>query len=503
MQITILTSLLGACSMIVAMALPKPDSPGNIIPAPKVFIITMFPPEASIWYTKSPSNSSFGSLFANNITVPGFSPLFPQAHCTAESSVCLMTTGESEINAATSITSLWTSRLFDLRKTYFMIAGIAGVNPNHGTLADVAFAKYAVQVAMQYEFDARELPNDMWTGYIPQGSERPSQYPNSIYGTEVFEVNESLRDIAVDFAKTAKLNDSPLATAYRSQYNTATAARGSPYTKALRSPAITKCDTVTSDVFFSGALLGQAFENTTRLFTNGSGIYCMTNQEDNAILASLLRGATNQLLDFARVIIMRSGSNFDRPHPGISCMDNLFHVTQGGFIPSLENLFNAGNPVVRGILAQWETKFAAGITPKNYIGDMFGTLGGKPDFGPGYQTNDNPITDETAPNSVSVSAPLPSRATLKRSAPLHFKNRAPSSSPYSIWGKEMGGYGVTQIWKRDEAAGIVPAVQETNMGVGNGTIGEVTKVKVQGKSVVDNPIGKGKYGAFIAGEAHK
>lgn len=38
-------------------------------------------------------------------------------------------TGEAEINAATTMTALTFSPLFDLRKTYFLIAGIAGVNP--------------------------------------------------------------------------------------------------------------------------------------------------------------------------------------------------------------------------------------------------------------------------------------------------------------------------------------------------------------------------------------
>jgi purine nucleoside permease len=46
---------------------------------------------------------------------------------------------------------------FDLTKTYFLIAGIAGVNPKVATLGSVAFAKYAIQIALQYEFDAREV----------------------------------------------------------------------------------------------------------------------------------------------------------------------------------------------------------------------------------------------------------------------------------------------------------------------------------------------------------
>jgi len=88
-----------------------------------------------------------------------------------------MVTGESEINAATSVTALAFSGYFDLTKTYFMIAGIAGVNPEVATLASVTFAKYAIQVALQYEFDAREIPDNFSTGYVPLGAFSPDEYP--------------------------------------------------------------------------------------------------------------------------------------------------------------------------------------------------------------------------------------------------------------------------------------------------------------------------------------
>ncbi|KAH9895619.1 hypothetical protein C8Q73DRAFT_688738 [Cubamyces lactineus] len=36
------------------------------------------------------------------------------------------------------------------------------------------------------------------------------------------------------------------------------------------------CDTATSDVFWTGNLLDEAFENTEKLFTNGTATYCTT-----------------------------------------------------------------------------------------------------------------------------------------------------------------------------------------------------------------------------------
>ena len=93
--------------------------------------------------------------------------------------------------------------------------------------------------------------------------------PDSIYGTEVFEVNEALRDIAIGFASKAKLNDSALAVAYRAKYNSVAA-----YAAATAGPPVLKGDVATGDVYYSGTLLSEAVENVTKLYTNGSGIYC-------------------------------------------------------------------------------------------------------------------------------------------------------------------------------------------------------------------------------------
>lgn len=99
-----------------------------------------------------------------------------------------------EINAAVTIASLVASPQFDLHHTYFLISGIAGGNPERTTIGGVAFARYAVQVALQYEVDVRELPDNFSTGYWAQGSTGIGQYPAAIYGTEAFELNVALRD---------------------------------------------------------------------------------------------------------------------------------------------------------------------------------------------------------------------------------------------------------------------------------------------------------------------
>lgn len=80
---------------------------------------------------------------------------------------------------------------------------------------------------------------------------------------------------------------------------------------------------------------------------------------------------------------MRTASDFDREYPGQNATTNLLYADPGGFEPSLRNIYLAGIRVVEGIVNAWDEAFFFGIPPTNYIGDIFGTLGGIPDFGPG------------------------------------------------------------------------------------------------------------------------
>ncbi|KAH9922651.1 purine nucleoside permease-domain-containing protein [Fomitopsis serialis] len=367
------TTLQGVAALPQGLWSRDTNAPTSSSPfSPKAFIISMFSPEAGAWYGIPDFN-----VLAVNITVPGLSMLFPDVHCTGDGQICQLTTGEGEINAATTIASLVASPYFNLTQTYFMIAGIGGVSPELATLGSVTLARFAVQVALQYEFDAREIPANFSTGYVPFGTKAPGQYPTSIYGTEVFELNEALRNKAIELASTAQLNDTQAAAAYRANY-----ASDPAYAAGASGPTIVPCDVATSDNYYSGNLLAEAFDNTTTLLTNGTGLYCSSAQEDNASLEAFLRAAIYGFVDFSRIIVMRTGSDFDRQYPGETATQHLLYDHQNGHIPSIANIYLAGVKIVEGIVNGWDDTFEAGITPTNYIGDIFGSLGGTPDFGP-------------------------------------------------------------------------------------------------------------------------
>ncbi|KVM82379.1 purine nucleoside permease [Burkholderia stagnalis] len=304
--------------------------------AVKVLVITMFGPEGKVWLDR------LGPL--QRIAVPGLSPDYPAVNCTRDD-VCVLTTGMGHANAAASMAALVYSRQFDLRKTYFLITGIAGIDPAQGTLGSAAWARYLVDFGIQWELDAREIPAGWKSGYLGINTKSENEKPPLDYRTEVFQLNEALLQKALALSRDVTLHDSAEAAAYRAKY---------PDAPANQRPKVIQCDTLAGDTWFSGTALGQRARDWTRLVTDGKGVYCTTQQEDNATFEVVKRAAAAGLADTQRVAVLRSGSDFDRPPQGGSDVANLLdYQSQGGFVPALDNLYLAGSPLVNAIVKDW------------------------------------------------------------------------------------------------------------------------------------------------------
>ncbi|CAN9197442.1 unnamed protein product [Alternaria alternata] len=343
------------------------------IMAPRVFVLAMFDKEAENWLSDdSPIK------FERSFTLPGLSKGYDKVYCTRDETICLAIMGTCLVNAALTIAALTTSTILDLSKSYFLLSGIAGVNPRIATIGSVAMAKFAVQVDTQLEIDARQIPSSWRSGYIPMGAETPNGFPQQVHGSEIFELNTNLRDEALAFAQVAKLEDAEIAKKERILFHNST---DGIYHAATLDPTITSGDVTSSNMFFHGRLLCEAMSDTVKIYTSGKGEYTMTAQEDTAILAGLLRAAIQKRVDFSRIILMRSGSNFDRSHEQ-SEDASLPLVLQDGLTDlATRNLYLAGVTVVNGISNGWNNRFGEGIKADNYVGDYYASLGGTPDFG--------------------------------------------------------------------------------------------------------------------------
>ncbi|KIW16539.1 hypothetical protein PV08_03727 [Exophiala spinifera] len=342
---------------------PRSGATSPYMIRPKVMIISTFAPEADVWYDTTID------LFAKNVTVTGLSPLWPDVHCSGDDTVCQITSGLGVVNAAASMQALWMSPHFNLTKTYFLVAAIAGINPYEGTTGSVTFADYVVNLDLQYSLSESDMPAN-GCNFFPLGADRPDSsnpgaYPTSWFGWEAFELNKKLTTRVVEIVSKTPLNDSAEAVAYRANYD---------YSPANKAPGVKVCSSGASNLYWSGARTGFAFSNYTRLVTNGSATYCATNTEDSGLHEGLFRGAIAGKLDYGRVINMRTASDFDRAPPNVDPFYHLFEAAQGGYEPSLINIRLAGMAIINDILTNWDEIYMSGIKPSNYIGDGFGSL---------------------------------------------------------------------------------------------------------------------------------
>jgi len=322
-----------AASLLIAPGLAAAAKPTAARPV-KVMIITLFGPEAAPWLAQLPLKQT--------VRVAGLSAQYPDVRCT-DSGICVMTTGMGHANAAASTMALVLSPQFDLSHAYFVVTGIAGMAPDQGTLGAAAWARYLVDFGLQQEFDVTEAPPQWQGGYVGIGAADPETKPKLEYGTEVFQLDEALLQRALALSRGARLEDNEAAAAYRKQY---------PQAAAQAAPAVLQCDTLAGDTWWHGERLGERASAWTRLLTDGKGRYCTTQQEDNATYEALRRGAAAGRLDLHRIAVLRTGANFDRPHPGQSAQESL-NAQSGGFAIATANLYRAAWPLVSDIVAHW------------------------------------------------------------------------------------------------------------------------------------------------------
>jgi len=160
-------------------------------------------------------------------------------------------TGEGKSHAAASIMGLGMDSRFDLSKAYWIVAAIAGVDPNKGSVGSTAWVKFVVDGDLSYEIDAREIPPCWSTGYVPLGRSSPYEGPpqpfNSNGVQQVFQLNASLADWAFQLTQNTSLPDDPTLQQVRAGYPS--------YPNALKPPFVLEGDDLAADTFWLGNLL--------------------------------------------------------------------------------------------------------------------------------------------------------------------------------------------------------------------------------------------------------
>ena len=256
-------------------------------------------------------------------------------------------TGQGTAHAAATIMALGLDPRFDLSHAYWLIAGIAGGSPDRASLGSAAWARYVVDGDLGYEIDAREMPPDWTTGYVPLRKTRPFEAPAAPLDGQVYALNSGLAEWAFNLTRDMPLADSDHLREIRSRFDGAA---------AQRPPSVMMGDEISSSTYWHGKLSDAWATEWVKYFTDGRGEFVTTAMEDTGTLQALRFLANAGRIDWPRIMVLRTVSNYDRQPMGMSAAESLEHQRIGaysGYLPSIESAYIVGHAVVKELLGQW------------------------------------------------------------------------------------------------------------------------------------------------------
>jgi len=264
--------------------------------------------------------------------------------------VLAFVTGGGIPNATASVMALGLDPRFDLSKTYWLVAGVAGADPSDLSLGSAAWARHVVDGDLAYEIDGREIPEDWPYGLFPLGSKEPASKPEDLYpgwtlSTISFSLNRQLVDWAYSITRDLELADTDNLAEYRKLYE--------GYPQAQKPPFVTIGDTLSSSTYWHGKLLNQWANDWLHVYAGVEANFMTTNMEDSGTLTAFHRLARTSLVDADRILVLRTASNFTMQPPGKTAVWSKTTPYPDRGRPALESAFLVGNTVVQALLSNW------------------------------------------------------------------------------------------------------------------------------------------------------
>lgn len=259
-----------------------------------------------------------------------------------------MVTGIGNIKSATATMALGLDQRFDLRKAYWLVAGIAGIDPQDASIGSAAWAGYLVDGDLAHEIDPREIPKDWKYGYFPRDKHGPNDTSPPHPSGEVFEINLGLRDWAYALTRDLKLPDDPGIAKER--------ARFTGYANAQRPPFVLKGDQLAALTFWHGRMMTDWANDWVHYWTQGKGEFVTSAMEETGTWQAIDYLDRIGRVDKQRLMVLRAGSNYTMPPPGVSAADYLLRENEGyaGMTAALESLYLTGSTVVDELLGHWD-----------------------------------------------------------------------------------------------------------------------------------------------------
>jgi purine nucleoside permease len=244
---------------------------------------------------------------------------------------------------------------FDLIHAYWIVDGIAGIDPAAGSIGSAVWAEDVVDGDAMREIDEGEMPAAWPYGLFAIGTDGPRLLPRTganvggwggakLQYTMAYPLNHRLARWAYETSAGVALPDSPQLKAWREKYT--------GYPLAQLPPHVLMGDALGSVRYWHGPRRTQWARDWVRAWTQGSGTFATTSMEAQDFTGTLTRMAALGFLDVNRVMVLRTASNYCMPPPGQDVMSTLGDESLGTQA-SLEAAYRAGSAVAHELLANW------------------------------------------------------------------------------------------------------------------------------------------------------
>jgi len=268
----------------------------------------------------------------------------------ADHTVLGMVSGTTLVNATASMMALGMDPRFDLTHAYFLINGIAGVDPQVASLGSAVWTDFVVNDVSR-EIDSREAPAEWPYGIFPVNTQAPN--PVSLSGSwwaasNVYPLNAKLTAWAFAQTKDLKLDDDAKAAAFRAGFT--------GFANAQRPPFVLVGSTLASNRYWHGTVMTEWARDWVRLFTGGKGTFATTEMEDSGFMAAIKRLAAMHRVDADRVMVLRAASNYSEERPGQTAIQSVTTPYAGSRL-ALESAYLCGSTVLHSILAHWDVTY--------------------------------------------------------------------------------------------------------------------------------------------------
>jgi len=278
---------------------------------------------------------------------------FPQGHhdlyLNPESGVLGTVTGIGTMNSAATTMALGLDQRFDLSNAYWLVAGIAGIDPEDASIGSAVWSTWLVDGDLGHEIDAREIPGDWPFGYFARHTQYPFDPKRPENKGEVFKTNGALRDWAYELSKDVDLGDSDALAAARMSYT--------EHPNAQRPPFVTRGGHIAAMTFWHGKLMNDWANRWVNYWSDGATDFVTSAMEETGTFRSITYLHEIDRVDKNRFMVLRSGSNYTMQPPGVSAAENLLRENDGyaGLNTAVESLYRVGSVVVQELLDNWST----------------------------------------------------------------------------------------------------------------------------------------------------